>query len=92
MTPEQQAAMQARQKELRDWRLSAPTDKFVAARKKFDEAGIALRLLCFNMQDSMTDDEIDYAFQMAKALGVEAMTTSTTVRSELRELSNKDKW
>jgi sugar phosphate isomerase/epimerase len=91
MTPEQQAAMKARQEELRNWRLSAPTDKFREARKKFDDAGIAVRLLCFNMQDSTTDDEVNYAFEMAKALGVEAMTTSTTVSMSKRIAPLADK-
>ena len=91
MTPEQQAAMRARQEELRKWRLSASTDKFREARKKFDDAGIAVRLLCFNMQDSMTDDEVNYGFEMAKALGVEAMTTSTTVSMSKRIAPLADK-
>jgi hypothetical protein len=43
------------------------------------------------MQDSMTDDEIDYAFQMAKTLRVEAMTTSTTVSMSKRIAPLADK-
>ena len=84
MTPEQQAAMQARAEELRKWRLSVSMDKFKAVRRKFDDAGIDLQLLCFNMRDNNTDDEIEYAFQMAKALGAKALTTSTTVTMSKR--------
>ena len=91
MTPEQQAAMRARQEELRKWRLSTSADTFKPVRKKFDDAGIDLHLLCFNMQDSMTDDEIDYVFQMAKALGVRAITTSTTVSMSKRIAPLADK-
>jgi sugar phosphate isomerase/epimerase len=83
MTPEQRAAFreeqQKRAEELRKWRLSAPMDRFKEVRKKFADAGITLALLCFNMNQSTTDDEIEYGFQMAKALGVKAMTTSTQV-------------
>jgi sugar phosphate isomerase/epimerase len=64
---------------LRMWRLSASMDKFKGIRKKFDAAGIRVRILCFNMNESITDEEIDYAFQMAKALGVKAMSSSTQV-------------
>jgi sugar phosphate isomerase/epimerase len=88
MTPEQQeaaqAAQQQRAEELRKWRLSLSMDKFKEVRRKFDDAGIDLRLLCFNMRDNNTDDEIEYAFQMGKALGVKALTTSTTVTMSKR--------
>ena len=91
MTPEQQAAMRARTEELRKWRLSVSMDKFKDVRKKFSKAGIDLALLCFNMQDSMTDEEVDYAFQMAKALGAKAITTSTTVSMSKRIAPVADK-
>jgi sugar phosphate isomerase/epimerase len=91
MTPEQQEAMRVRREELRKWRLSTSADTFKPARKKFDEAGIDLHLLCFNMQDSMTDDEVDYVFQMAKALGVQGITTSTTVSMSKRIAPLADK-
>jgi sugar phosphate isomerase/epimerase len=91
LTPEQQAEMRARQEELRKWRMSAPTDKFKEVRKKFDDAGIDLALLCFNMQDSITDDEVDYAFRMCKTLGAKAMTTSTTVSMSKRIAPLADK-
>lgn len=84
MTPEMRAAMQARAEELRKWRMSVSMDKFKDVRKKFDQAGIDLHLLCYNMQDSMTDDEIEYGFQMAKALGAKAITTSTTITMSKR--------
>ena len=91
MTPEQQAAMRGRAEALRKWRLSVSMDKFKPVRKKFDDAGIDLALLCFNMQDSMTDDEIDYGFQMAKALGARGITTSTTVSMSKRIAPLADK-
>lgn len=79
MTEEQIAAARARTEELRKWRLSVPMDKFKDVRKKFDTAGIDVRLLCFNMNEAITDDEIEYAFNMAKALGAHAITTTTQV-------------
>ena len=75
---EMQKAAQARAEELRKWRGSISPDVFKTVRKKFDDAGIDIRLLCFNMNRSTTDDEIEYAFQMG-ALGAKAISTSTQV-------------
>jgi sugar phosphate isomerase/epimerase len=65
--------------ELVEWRASAAEQAFNAVRRKFDAAGIDLRLLCYNMNRNITDEQIEYGFRMAHALGVKAMTTSTQV-------------
>ena len=79
LTPEQQAERQAAQDQLREWRrtVSASTWKTVA--NKFSDAGIDLALLCYNMQDTMKEEDIEYGFTMAEGLGVKSMTTSTTL-------------
>src|SRR5437763_7166313 len=65
---------------LRAWRKSVSMDKFTEVRKKFNDAAIEVRLLTYNMNVSRsTDDDLEYGFQMAKALGVRAITTSTQV-------------
>lgn len=84
MTPEQQEAArkaaQARAEELRTWRSSVSMDKFKDVRRMFNDAGVDVRLLTFNMNvNSTKDEDIEYAFRMAKALGVKAITTSTQV-------------
>ncbi len=80
LTPEQQAARDAAVKALRDWRMGATETTFKPVRKTIQDAGIALKLLCYNMNVRNTpDDEIEYAFMMAKALGVDAISTSTQV-------------
>jgi sugar phosphate isomerase/epimerase len=95
MTPEQkleaQKATQARAEELRKWRGSISPDTFKAVRKTFEDAGIDIKLLCFNMNRSTTDDEIEYAFQMAKALGADAISTSTQVSVAKRVAPFADK-
>src|SRR5438552_3160858 len=91
MTPEQQSAMRAHQEELKKWRSAVSVDKFKDVRKKFDTAGIHLALLCYNMRDSMSDGDIEYGFQMAKALGVKAISTSTTVSMSKRIAPLADK-
>jgi len=96
MTPDQQAemrkAMEARAEELRKWRSTVPMSKFGEVRTKFDAAGVDVRLLTFNMNvKTTTDDEIEYAFQLAKALGAKAITTSTQVSMAKRVAPFADK-
>jgi sugar phosphate isomerase/epimerase len=79
LTPEQQAAQAEAQKKLADWRASATAATWKAVAKKFNDAGIEVAILCYNMNASMTDDMIEYAFSMAEGLGVKAISASTTV-------------
>jgi sugar phosphate isomerase/epimerase len=80
LTPEEQAEADARAEALRKWRMSATAATFAPVRKRITDAGIDLRVLCFNMNVNTTkDDELEYAFMMAKALGVRAISTSTQV-------------
>ena len=80
LTPEQQAQRDAAAKAVRDWRMSATEATFKPVRQLIQDAGIDLKLLCYNMNVRTTqDDEIEYGFLMAKALGVEAISTSTQV-------------
>src|SRR5689334_18086291 len=64
---------------LRKWRLETPLDHFRDIRKKFDAAGIAIYAYNYSPNLSFTDDEIDRGFEMAKALGAEIITSSTTL-------------
>jgi sugar phosphate isomerase/epimerase len=63
----------------RAWRLKTPIDHFTGIRKKFDAAG--LKIFCYNysFNPSFTDEEIDRGFEIAKALGAEIITASTTL-------------
>ena len=92
LTPEQQAERDAAAKALRDWRMAATEATFKPVRKKIEDAGIDLKLLCYNMNVRTTqDDEIEYAFLMAKALGVDAISTSTQVSMAKRLAPFADK-
>ena len=88
---ERAAGAPAQRQELRAWRTSGSMDRFTPVRKKFADAGIDLAILCFNMNQSITDDEIDYAFQMAKALGARALSSSTQVSMSKRIAPFADK-
>jgi sugar phosphate isomerase/epimerase len=76
---------------LAEWRASANAATWKAVRKKFNDAGIDVALLCYNMQDSMKDEDIEYGFQMAKGLGVKGITTSTTLTMAKRIAPVADK-
>jgi sugar phosphate isomerase/epimerase len=91
MTAEQQAAQQTAQDELRKWRLSTSPATFKAVTAKFATNGIEIALLCYNMGKNITDDEIEYAFQMAKALGAKAISTTTQVSVSKRVAPFADK-
>jgi len=71
-------AVKARE-ELRKWRLETPLDHFREVRKKFDAAGIAIYAYNYSPNASFTDAEIDRGFEMARALGAEVITASTTL-------------
>jgi len=79
LTPEQQAAQAEARKRLAEWRAAATPATWKAVTRRFNDAGIEVGLLCYNMRDSMTDDDIEYGFKMAEGLGARAITTSTTL-------------
>ena len=61
------------------WRSAANAATWQAVRKQFDDQHVRLQILCYNMGTTITDDEIDYAFRMAQALGVSGISSSSTV-------------
>jgi sugar phosphate isomerase/epimerase len=91
MTPEQQAAAQAQREATAKWRAAATAATWKAVTKKFNDAGVQVTLLCYNMQDSMKDEDIEFGFQMAKGLGAKGITTSTTVTMSKRIAPFADK-
>lgn len=64
---------------LQEWRAKTTPGTFEAVRKQFSDLGVNLDILCYNMGAAITDEEIDYAFRMAKAMGVQAISSSSTV-------------
>jgi len=91
LTPEQQAERQAATEKLAQWRAAATAATWKAVTKKFNDAGVQVALLCYNMQDSMKDEDIDFGFSMAKGLGVKGITTSTTLTMAKRIAPLADK-
>jgi sugar phosphate isomerase/epimerase len=79
MTPEQQAAQAAARQALTDWRAAATPATWQGVRKQFGDQGVNLQILCYNMGVNIADEEIDYAFRMAQAMGVRGISSSSTV-------------
>jgi sugar phosphate isomerase/epimerase len=69
---------------LRYWRLTVPLSHFTGIRRKFDSAGIKLHAYNYSFNDRFSDEEIDRGFEMAKALGVDIITASSTVSAAKR--------
>src|SRR4051794_37112372 len=75
-TPEQQAARDSAVKALADFPKNATAATFKPVRKRIEDMGVDLKLLCYNMSElrtapdgrttGTTDEEIEYAFMMAK--------------------------
>jgi sugar phosphate isomerase/epimerase len=91
LTPEQQAEIEAAREKLTQWRADTGRGTWKAVRRKFNDAGVEVALLCYNMQDSMKDEDIEYGFAMAAGLGVKAISTSTTLTMAKRIAPIADK-
>jgi len=72
LTPEQQAAQEKYTSDLKAWRLSVPMTKFEELRKKFNDAGVDIHIVKFS-PSRWSDEEIDYTFKAAKALGAKGV-------------------
>jgi len=73
LTPEQEAARAKYTQDLKDWRVALPILKIEEARKQFDNAGISVHIVKFSPA-RWSDEEIEYAFKAAKAMGAKGVT------------------
>ena len=73
-TDEQRAARKSAIEDLQKWRMSASIDGFKGFRKKYEDAGVNIDIVKFDGVQNMTDDELDYSFQITKALGARFIT------------------
>jgi hypothetical protein len=76
-TPEQLAAQKTGAEDLRRWRLALPMSRVRDFRQKYEEAGVTIDVLKVDPFDSiftMSDEEVNYFFEMAKNLGARAIS------------------
>lgn len=76
-------ALKARE-DVRKWRLETPLDHFRTIKQKFDAAGISIYAYNYSPGRDYVDAEIDRGFEMAKALGAQIITSSTTLDVAMR--------
>jgi len=73
-TPDADAAKKTSLEQLRRWRVAVSMDKVQAFRTKYEEAGVHIEIVKFDAIYARADDEIDYCFALAKALGARAIS------------------
>lgn len=61
--------------ELRDWRKSVSLDRAKEFRAMYEKAGVLIEIVKVDGIFKLSDEEIDYSFNLAKALGARAMST-----------------
>src|SRR5262249_17016378 len=66
--------VKANAEELRKWRTSVSMDKVKEFRKKYEDAGLFIEIMKVDNIFTMTDDVLDYHFNMAKTLGARAIS------------------
>jgi sugar phosphate isomerase/epimerase len=67
----------------RQWRLNLPMEKYTEIRKKYNAAGVDIHIAKF-VPSSWSDEEIDYAYKAAKALGAYGITDEFTDEASQR--------
>jgi sugar phosphate isomerase/epimerase len=73
------AAQRADAAETRKWRLSVSLADVSQFRAKFEAAGVRIEIVKWDGIYAMSDDEVDYCFQVSKALGARALSTEINV-------------
>ena len=76
MTDEQRQAQRKAQEDQLKWRLSMSMNKYKALRKLYNDAGVNIHIVKFGSigNANMSDGEIEYYFNVAKALGAKGIT------------------
>ncbi len=82
----------AKADQLRAWRLAAPLARAQEFRKKYEDAGVLIEVLKFDNIYKYADGELDYAFNLAKALGARAISCEISMtdqrEAELKRLGS----
>jgi len=73
LTEEQQAAVAKYNEDVKNFRINVDMAKVAEAKKLFDDAGIDIHIVKFS-PSRWSDEEIDYAFKVAKAMGAKGVS------------------
>jgi hypothetical protein len=86
-TPEQAEAARKQSDEVRAWRLSAPTGQLKALRQTYEKSGVLIDVLKVDDIYTVSNEEVDYFFQMARELGARAISAELPkARTETRRI------
>jgi sugar phosphate isomerase/epimerase len=80
-TPEQQAAQREQAAKLKAWRTSVSMDPFKKLRKMYNDAGVTIYATKM-LNASMSDEEFEYVFNVAEALGATHTTLELLTSDE----------
>ncbi len=83
-TPEQQAEIDKYNEEMTAWRVGLDMSKVAAAKKLLNDNGINVHIVKMQPSGMKTDEEIDYAFKVAKAMGAKAVTDEISLETAKR--------
>ena len=72
----------ANAEQLGQWRKSVSMDGVKEFRKKYETAGVLIEIVKVDGIFKMTDEELDYVFALAKALGGRAISTEISTQDE----------
>jgi sugar phosphate isomerase/epimerase len=84
---EDKGASATRVEKLREWRKSVSMDRVKEFRTKYETAGVLIEIVKVDGIFKMSDDELDYAFALAKALGGRAISSEIShTEAELKRV------
>jgi sugar phosphate isomerase/epimerase len=72
----------ARAEQLRSWRKSASTDRVSEFRRKYESTGVLIEIVKVDGVFKTSDEELDYVFGLARALGGRAISTEISHQEE----------
>ena len=77
-TPEQQLQQRQNREALRTFRVQTPLDHFRNIGNAFRKAGLTIYAYNYSFANDFTDEEINRGFEIARAMGAEIITTSSS--------------
>ena len=77
-TPEQLQQQREHREALRTFRVQTPLDRFRKIGDDFKKAGLTIYAYNYSFGNDYTDDEINRGFEIARALGAEIITSSSS--------------
>jgi sugar phosphate isomerase/epimerase len=70
--------------ELRKWRTSVAMDRVALFRRKYEDAGVRIDIVKYDGIYNMSDQEVDYCFNLARTLGAKALSTEIAAEGPKR--------